>query len=110
MKKETVDVRKRLSIALAVLDEAVDKFAEAIVDADDENWSEKARSLVVDLYLIVFNAEWEVLKKLKAFERRRQQKCATTRKGVGGSGKSRNSGKQKATLSSGLLAVKAQRI
>jgi hypothetical protein len=74
MQKETIDVRQRLSSALEALDEAVDKFAEAIVDANDENWSEKARSLVVDLYLIVFNAEWNVLKKLKAFERRQQRR------------------------------------
>jgi hypothetical protein len=74
MQKETIDVRRRLSSALGALDEAVDKFAEAIVDADDENWSAEERRLVVDLYLIAFNAEWNVLKKLEAFERRRQRR------------------------------------
>jgi hypothetical protein len=71
MKKETVDVRQRLSSALETLSRAVDEFAEVVVDANDEKWSEKESSLVLDLYLIVFNAEWEVQKRLAAFERRR---------------------------------------
>jgi hypothetical protein len=71
MKKETVDVRQRLSSALEALSRAVDEFAEVVVDANDEKWSEKESSLVLDLYLIVFNAEWKVQKRLAAFERRR---------------------------------------
>jgi len=73
MKKETVDVRQRLSSALEALSRAVDEFAEVVVDANDEKWSEKESSLVLDLYLIVFNAEWEVQKRLAAFERRRKK-------------------------------------
>ena len=73
MKKETVDVRQRLSSALEALSRAVDEFAEVVVDADDEKWSEKESSLVLDLYLIVFNAEWKVQKRLAAFERRREK-------------------------------------
>jgi hypothetical protein len=73
MKKETVDVRQRLSSALEALSRAVDEFAEVVVDANDEKWSEKESSLVLDLYLIVFNAEWKVQKRLAAFERRRKK-------------------------------------
>jgi hypothetical protein len=73
MKKETVDVRQRLSSALDALSRAVDEFAEVVVDANDEKWSEKESSLVLDLYLIVFNAEWKVQKRLAAFERRRKK-------------------------------------
>jgi hypothetical protein len=73
MKKETVDVRQRLSSALEALSRAVDEFAEVVVDANDEKWSEKESSLVLDLYLIVFNAEWKVQKRLAAFERGRKK-------------------------------------
>jgi hypothetical protein len=73
MKKETVDVRQRLSSALEALSRAVDEFAEVVVDANDEKWSEEESSLVLDLYLIVFNAEWKVQKRLAAFERRRKK-------------------------------------
>jgi hypothetical protein len=71
--QETVDVRQRLSSALEALSRAVDEFAEVVGDADDEKWSERKSSLVVDLYLIVFNAEWRVRKRLAAFERRRKK-------------------------------------
>jgi hypothetical protein len=73
MKKETVDVRQRLSSALEALSRAVDEFAEVVGDANDEKWSEKESRLVLDLYLIVFNAEWNVRKRLAAFERRRKK-------------------------------------
>jgi hypothetical protein len=70
--QETVDVRQRLSSALEALSRAVDEFAEVVGDANAEEWSEKESSLVVDLYLIVFNAEWRVRKRLAAFERKRK--------------------------------------
>jgi hypothetical protein len=70
--QETVDVRQRLSSALEALSRAVDEFAEVVGDANAEEWSEKESSLVVDLYLIVFNAEWRVRKRLAAFESKRK--------------------------------------